>query len=372
MKQWMKKLLEQFEISEDQKLGTPDLKNLPLSEERATLLHVIDVLSKHLIETETHTLRRTRESLDEIARQIANPDQALAEKSLFRFRQFFATHRIDEYAYVQKTFDDFKNIIWDFADQLGEDLRFEKKYDLAVKHHLESLREAVDSNSIEGLRNTSREFIDAYMELQNVKDKHRSHRFENFQNQFSNLKKQLQAAKKSLEEDHLTGAFNRRSFDEQLKNILRMKSLQAPGVVANFTLVCFDIDHFKKINDTYGHDVGDFILKEFVKILQSIFHREADFVARIGGEEFIAILPDYKAEHAVIKAEELMSRVHKEIFVHGEHKIQFTVSMGIAQLSENETAEQWLKRADVALYSSKQTGRNKYTVAPEAGLRAVG
>ncbi len=367
MKQWVKKLLEQFEIA-DSSENSESLKEFKISEERATLLHVIDVLSKNLIETEHHSIRKTREALDEIAKNLAIAHEETSEKTLFRFRQFFNSYRIDEYTYIQKTFDDFKNIIWEFADQLGEDLKFEKKYDQEVKYHLDNLREAVESNSIDSLKNSSREFIDSYVELQNVKDKHRSQRFENFQSHFQHMKKQLKEAQKNLEVDHLTGAFNRRSFDEQTKNLLRLRGLQP----LNVTMLALDIDHFKKINDTYGHDVGDFILKECVRTLKSIFHREQDFVARIGGEEFIVILPEYKIEHAVIKAEELKSRVNREVFIHGEHKIQFTISMGIAQLTEAESTEQWLKRADQALYQSKQSGRNKFTIAPSSNLKAVG
>ncbi len=366
-KRWIKKLLEQFEIADSSDPSHSKVSSFEISDERATLLHCIDVLSKHLIETENHSLRKTREALDELAKSLAIPHDDTAEKSLFRFRQFFTTYRIDEYTYIQKTFNDFKNIIWDFADQLGDDLKFEKKYDLAVKHHLDHLREAVESNSIEELRTTSREFIDSYTELQNVKDRHRAERFETFQSNYTQLKKQLNDAKKSLQEDHLTGAFNRRSFDEQMKNLLRLRSIHP----MNVTMIALDIDFFKKINDNYGHDVGDFILKECVKTLKSIFHREQDFVARIGGEEFVVILPDYKTEHAIIKAEELKSRVNKDIIIHGENKIQFTISMGIAQLTETESAEQWLKRADQALYQSKQTGRNKYTVSENHGLKAV-
>jgi diguanylate cyclase len=90
-------------------------------------------------------------------------------------------------------------------------------------------------------------------------------------------------------------------------------------------------------------------------------------VARIGGEEFAVILPDSRVEDAVRMAEEAMAKIRREVFIQGELEIKFTVSMGIAQLLNGEKVDQWLKRADQALYQSKNTGRNKYTVATNPG-----
>lgn len=359
MKQWVKKLLDQFDIPVHDSTGSGANAPVQISEEIATLLHIIDTYNKHLIEIDTQPVRRVREILDEFAKGLVHPDPEMAEKNLFRFRQFFSSYRIDEYTYMQNTFDDFKNIIWDFADQLGEELRFEQVQDTDVRQSLNQLREAVESNSIDVLRNKSREFIDHYIEVQSRKDEHRSRRLDALQKNFSTVKKKLMEANQNMRLDHLTGAFNRKSFDEQLKKFVSLKKIANNNV----SMIALDIDFFKKINDAFGHDIGDFVLKECVRLLKEVFHRETDFVARIGGEEFVVILPDHQIEHAVRKAEETMAKIRKEVFVQDKLEIRFTVSMGIAQLLENETAEQWLKRADQALYQSKQTGRNKYTVS---------
>lgn len=365
MKQWVKKLLDQFEIpwqNSDQDTGAP----LHISEEKATLLHLIDTYNKHLIDIDTQPVRRVREALDEFAKGLVHPDPEVAEKVLFRFRQFFASYRIDEYTYIQNTFDDFKNIIWDFADQLGEDIRFEEAKDLDVKQSLDQLREAVESNSIDVLRNKSREFIDQYIEVQSKKEERKARRLDAIQKNLGTVKKQLMEANHSMRVDHLTNAFNRKSAEEQLKRYVSLHQLSNNPV----SIIALDIDFFKKINDSYGHDIGDFVLKECVRLLKEAFCRENDFIARIGGEEFLVILPECQVQQAVLKAEEALVRIRKEVFIQGDLKIQFTVSMGIAQLMQNETYEQWLKRADQALYTSKQTGRNKYTISP-AHLQSV-
>lgn len=132
------------------------------------------------------------------------------------------------------------------------------------------------------------------------------------------------------------------------------------------TLCMMDIDFFKKINDTHGHDVGDFVLKECVRILHDCYGKDTDFVARIGGEEFAVILQDHDVEKALERAGAAFDRIRQEVFVHASTEIRFTVSMGIAQYEVGESSDQWIKRADQALYDSKHGGRNRWTIAPSA------
>lgn len=358
MRQWVKKLINQFDMDWDEK---PTQENVirELSEEKATLLYVIDAYNKHLFEVDTQPIRKVRETLDEFTKSLMNPDPAIVEKTLFRFRQFFTSYRIDECTYIQKTFEDFKGIVWDFADQLSEDIKLERAQDAEIKESLNDLRDAVESNSIDILKTKSREFIDFYVEHQHRRDEYKSKRIENVQHSLKSMKKQLMDANNNMRTDHLSGAFNRKSFDEQLKRYWTMSGMTESAV----SLIMIDIDHFKKINDSYGHQIGDFVIKECVRLLKEVFHRECDFVARIGGEEFAVILPDFRAEQAQIKAQAALDHIKKDVLVHSNMRIQFTVSVGVAQLGDKESTEQWLKRADAALYSSKNNGRCRVTVA---------
>lgn len=358
MRQWVKKLVDQFDLEWGGASSKQEVIQ-QLSEDRATLLYVIDVFNKHLIETDTHPVRRTRETLDEYTKALMNPDPLVAEKAMFRFRQFFSGYRIDEYTYMQKTFEDFKGIIWDFADQLADDVQFEKAQDQEIRSSLHELREAVEANSIDVLRTKSREFIDFYVEHQTRNDERKTKRMEAVQQNLSHIKKQLMDANQTMRTDHLSGAFNRKSFDEQIKKYCTMSAMSKSPV----TLLMLDIDHFKKINDSYGHHVGDFVIKECVRLLKEVFHRDNDFVARIGGEEFAVLLPDFKTEHAIKKAEEALQHIRKDALVHSNMQIRFTVSMGLAELNAGEAAEKWIERADKALYSSKHNGRNRVTIS---------
>lgn len=363
VKKWVEKLVEQFDF--EWKNGgaaagaSAHAGAQGLSEERATLLYLIDIFNKHLLEVEGHPVRKVREQLDDFAKEILRGEPNF-DKTLFRFRQFMSSYRVDECAYYQKTFEEFRGIVWDLVDQLSEDMSENQKDDFEIRQHLEELKDAVESNSIEVLKHESRKFIDAYVEKQFKKEKRSSTRMKSIRKNLNVVKKQLHEATDNLRTDHLTQALNRKSFDESAE--LQRKLAQASAQPVS--LIMIDIDHFKKINDTFGHPIGDFVLKQLVHTLKTVFHREVDVIARYGGEEFAVILPDFNTDHAMKKAEELMAKIRADVYVQDQHKISFTVSLGIAQLAPHEDVEGWLKRADLALYNSKNTGRNRATLAP--------
>ncbi len=359
MKQWVTKLIQQLDISFAKPDSTSVAEVPVISEDKATILYMIDVYNKHLFEVEKHSIRKVREKLDNLSKSLIDPDPKKMEKTLFDIRQFFSSYRIDEYSYIQNTFDDFKRIVWDFADQLSEDTEFENNKDKNLAKHLDSLKEAVEANSIETLRVRSREFINSYVEYQVQKNDIRDKRMTSVKKNLGAIKKQLMVANNSLSIDHLTSAHNRKSCDEYIKKLAQINHLsQSPS-----SLIMLDIDFFKKINDSYGHDIGDYVLKECVRILNEVFNREGEMVARIGGEEFVVVLPNHSTELAVARAEEAQKKIRAESFIQGDLDIRFTASMGIAQLLEGESSSDWLKRADTALYQSKNSGRNKCTVA---------
>ncbi len=356
MKQWVQKLIDQLDLGASEKS-----KSRPkLSDERATLLYLIDIYNKNLVDIDTHPIRRVREQLDEFTRELVGAGKEESEKVLFRFRQFFSGYRVAEYTYIRKNFEDFKGIIWNFVEHMSEDFQHEQTDDKEVQSNLEQLKEAVETDSIDLLRAKSKEFIHFYVEHQTKREQRRSKRMKNVRKNLDQVKKQLVEADRTMRLDHLTQAYNRRSFDEQMKQQFNLHTLEEAPV----TLVSMDIDFFKKINDTYGHDIGDFVLKECVRILQGVFAQETDFVARIGGEEFAIVLADHALPQAIKRAEEAMTKIRKEVFVKDNMELRFTVSMGIAQLNTGETVDQWMKRADSALYESKNSGRNRYTVSP--------
>jgi two-component system cell cycle response regulator len=158
--------------------------------------------------------------------------------------------------------------------------------------------------------------------------------------------------------DSLTGLFNRRYLMVHLEKILNKNKETQKALCA----LILDIDHFKAINDTYGHQAGDDVLKAFAgRISQKL--RSFDLVARLGGEEFVVILPDISQDMAFHVAERLRASISNEAFVISTSKkpIDVTVSIGasMVQGGESLTVEDVLKRADDELYRAKETGRNR-------------
>lgn len=359
LKDWIKKIVQQFE---DDKAAPTSEK---MSEEIATILFLLDVYNKNLLDTPKYTVRQAREELDLFSKKFIQQEYLNNDDVFFQLRQFFNSHRIDETTYIIQAFEDFKTIIWEFADQLKDEMKDQKTDDQYIDGHFRELRDAVESNSIDKLRAKSKEFISKYVEVQNKKEVNKQKRMNSIKKNLNTFKKKFTEAQHTLNHDHLTGAYNRRYFEEQIRGFAATADIGESKSV----MMILDIDHFKKINDTYGHDIGDFVLKECVATIQKLFPRENDVVARLGGEEFVVFLPDYNLDMAVKKGEEVLETIRKQAFVHGEHQIKFTVSIGLSEWRANDQLELIYKRCDQALYEAKNSGRNRLVVADK--LQAV-
>ncbi len=154
--------------------------------------------------------------------------------------------------------------------------------------------------------------------------------------------------------DSLTGLWNHRMFQENVRSeIDRMKRYQHP-----FSCIMFDIDHFKRFNDTYGHPVGDEILKMVSRTVKGVM-RSTDRAYRYGGEEFCIICTETSARNSLYLAERLREKVAMNRAVRG---LSVTISVGITEFKEGESPETFIDRVDRALYTSKESGRNRTTI----------
>jgi diguanylate cyclase (GGDEF)-like protein len=163
--------------------------------------------------------------------------------------------------------------------------------------------------------------------------------------------------------DPLTGLFNRAYFVDYLTSQLNtLESFPENAPQRIISVVMLDIDHFKKVNDVYGHQAGDYVIKMVADLLRKCF-RKTDVVARYGGEEFLAILPGTEAAGAVVAADKLRQAVQGYKFEFEGTVIPVTISSGVAQIAiARETGTQAIARADAALYFSKQNGRNRVSL----------
>ncbi|MGJ8679645.1 GGDEF domain-containing protein [Paraglaciecola sp.] len=157
--------------------------------------------------------------------------------------------------------------------------------------------------------------------------------------------------------DAMTGVFNRRYFSEQSQILLSAAKRKNEAL----TILICDIDKFKNVNDTYGHDVGDLAIIEFSKTLKATLRAE-DLFARFGGEEFVALLPGIELEKALLAAERLRKNTELISIPTSQGDITFTASFGVSDCTTSGISE-GLKNADNALYQAKTNGRNQVAVA---------
>jgi two-component system cell cycle response regulator len=176
------------------------------------------------------------------------------------------------------------------------------------------------------------------------------------------LRDSVQASMELAVTDSLTGLHNRRYLDSHMTTMFDESALRARSL----SVLVLDIDKFKGINDTYGHDAGDEVLREFANRVKANT-RSFDVVARFGGEEVVVIVPDTHLQGAMAIAERIREEVEAKPFMiqNGRKAIHVTVSIGVAgRRAGDPSAQEMLKRADMALYQAKQEGRNR--VIPEA------
>lgn len=165
------------------------------------------------------------------------------------------------------------------------------------------------------------------------------------------LETQYEEMQKLTITDHLTGCFNRRFMDTKIDELIERK--RRNGDVSS--LVTLDVDHFKKINDHYGHSVGDKVLIEITRLVRSRI-RLLDSLCRSGGEEFVVLLPDTNENDAMLLAEELRQSIVDSPLLKDS---TVTISCGVSEVKTDDLRDTWLHRSDKALYAAKRNGRNK-------------
>ncbi len=167
------------------------------------------------------------------------------------------------------------------------------------------------------------------------------------------LKSAMERLNELVTRDQLTGAFSRRYIFDQLAHMVAIKTRHDVPVC----LVMFDLDHFKSVNDHYGHPVGDKALQEVSHTVAAAL-RDGDMLARVGGEEFLALLPMTHGAAAVLLAERLREALAQTFVTEGPHQIFLPASFGVAELGHGEDVAAWFQRVDAALYEAKAQGRN--------------
>jgi len=233
-------------------------------------------------------------------------------------------------------------------------------YSVTTHNDIGQLRESV-FGQLDGLR----EHVRSYKSQQDINNSDSeqlidelSKKLESMEFETKALREQVKQHRNQAIVDPLTKAFNRLAFDERIIiEFARWKRDKKP-----LSLVVWDADHFKLVNDTFGHLAGDNVLRLIADTLRNN-SRESDFIARYGGEEFIAILPGADAQAALEIAESIRKMVESSNYNFEGKPVPITISAGIAEFKNNDTADAVFARADSALYKAKRNGRNRCQLA---------
>jgi diguanylate cyclase (GGDEF)-like protein len=178
------------------------------------------------------------------------------------------------------------------------------------------------------------------------------------QNSFIRVKEMSQKFEKQAMRDPLSGLLNRRGMRERLQNEFE----RSQRYKNNLTVMMCDIDNFKSVNDQYGHDKGDEIIKSLGAVFKSVL-RKQDSLARWGGEEYLLLLPETNGGQGMQIAEKLRTKIEKKQYTQGNKKFSVTVSIGLHQIVATDTISQAITKADTNLYKAKEEGRNRCIIS---------
>ncbi|WP_456402822.1 diguanylate cyclase [Persephonella sp.] len=228
-----------------------------------------------------------------------------------------------------------------------------------IDNHANSLAEKSNEIQISDISQTIHLILDELKELKSQNEFLKT-QIKKYHSEIHQLREELSNAKTEATMDFLTGLVNRRRFERALEDAIKdYETRNYP-----FSLIYVDIDNFKDINDNFGHNIGDIVLKEIATIFK-FYLRANTIIGRIGGEEFAILLPGVEIEDAVKIAERLRNIIYNREIRIGSRKdeiLRVTASLGVTQVKKGDTVNSILHRADTAMYRAKKTGKNKVEV----------
>lgn len=250
-----------------------------------------------------------------------------------------------------------KALITTFIDRIGDMSRSADGYHARIGVYSQKISQASDINElgdvVQGLSADVAELRDAlsqsHAELVAARGQ-----AEQAQMRMHELEQELAQVSNLVREDQLTGALNRRGMDEAFSRELA----RSERLGARLSIGLLDVDHFKKLNDSLGHQAGDEALRHLARVVKNLL-RPTDVLARYGGEEFLVLLPNSDAEEAAEVLKRVQRALTKEFFLHDNERVLITFSAGVAQRQAGENEAGMIARADAAMYRAKQSGRNR-------------
>ena len=321
------------------------------------LLHILVGNVAELVSGEDWLQGQMKVVEEMTSRPLAQNDIEHLERSLREivFKQGTLKHSLDEAK------DALKNMVSTFIDRLGTMADSTGDYHDRVAGYASKIEAANDLSEISDIIGAvMQDTRGVQFNLQRSRDEliDTQQKVNEYQHRVTQLEQELASVSERMHEDHLTSLPNRRGLVRAFESeAARSERRNEP-----LSLAVLDIDNFKNINDTLGHQTGDLALVHLARVVRQAL-RPSDVIARFGGEEFVILLGDTKVDDGV----GVMSRVQRELtkrfFMHNNERVLITFSAGVAERRSGETQEDLVERADQALYRAKQAGKNRVLAA---------
>lgn len=306
--------------------------------------------------------RRTAVLFDQWAQHVVTGvtvaggvERTSARRDYPGLRKAFSSQRQAEQSEMGQLQDSLREVVWTFVAGLNRLVADDAADDAQVTATLSQLAFRLGTSTPDQIRSAAAEAVARVQAVMESRRQRQQHQLQRLAGQLDALGSQLETARKESTTDPLTQLFNRRVFDEELVKTSEFAALKGAGA----GLLIIDLDHFKQVNDTHGHPVGDAVLVAIASACVRVFKQKGDVVARYGGEELAALVRDTSAEELATLGEKARRAIAETLVPVGALRLQVTASIGVAPWRAGEPTEAWLKRADEALYEAKHAGRNR-------------
>jgi diguanylate cyclase (GGDEF)-like protein len=265
----------------------------------------------------------------------------------------FSEQRREENRYVDSAVGELRDALWACVETVHNAVKIDQRADSTAEVQMERARTAITRLQTGSIKQEVLGAVSAIQDaLQARRDQQEQH-YVSLATKLDRLGRQLEEAKRESTTDPLTGLGNRKMFDNMAQRAMHLHALGRTPV----TLVMIDLDKLKFVNDMYGHQSGDAFITGVAKAMSKVFLRQSDVICRNGGDEFSAILnnTDWKVAHSLAKR--LQEQIALMPSPHPALEFQVSASIGLAQLDAAEELDEWVARADKALYKAKQGER---------------
>ena len=293
-----------------------------------------------------------------------DPAAAGGRRDWAGLRNFVAHHRAQEAALVGRSLGDLRQVVYAFIQTINQAFSEDDAADARLMVRLAELQQRLEHASTEDVKREAMTLVTAFASEMGARKERNRARMTELGTQVNRLGTQLVEARRMNATDALTQLFNRRALDDMLSQA--QQTCSAFGRTA--VLLMVDVDHFKAVNDHHGHPVGDVVLKALADAMVRCFPRRSDMVARFGGEEFAVLLMDTTLVEAAGISARLLDAVRTLQITAGSKVLNVTVSLGVSQVRCGGTVEEWVSRADEALYRAKRGGRDRAVLEPGSAI----